>query len=84
MRSTLTNSDLSGHGGGVAVAAVEDLLVVVHPDLGQAHLVAGDDRRALRERVRALGAEHVAHHRAWDDLQLTATLPHLRVWQKGR
>lgn len=76
-------SDLSGHDGGVVVAAIEDLLVIAHPDLGQAHLVAGDDRRAFGERVRALGAENVAHHRARDDLQLTAALPHLGVCQKG-
>lgn len=75
-------SDLFGHDGGVAVAAIEDLLVIVHPDLGQAHLVAGDDRRAFGERVRALGAENVANHRARDDLQLTAALPHLWVWQR--
>lgn len=76
-------SDLSGYLGGVGVAAVEDLLVVVHPDLGQAHLVAGDDRRAFGEGVRALGAENVAHHRARDNLQLTAALPHLWVWQEA-
>jgi len=53
------------------------VLEVVHPDFCQPHLVAGDDLRALGESVGALGAEDVAHHRAREDLQLTATLPYL-------
>lgn len=62
------HTDLSGHRRGVGVAPVIDILEIVHPDLGQAHLVAGDDLRTFRERVGALGAENMAHHGAWDDL----------------
>lgn len=73
----LLPTDLAGQLGSDLVAAVEDLLVVVHPDLSQAHLVAGDDLGAFREGVGALGAEHVAHHGTRKDLQLTTTLPNL-------
>lgn len=66
---------LSGHLCSLLVPPVEDLLVVIHPDLGQADLVPGDDLRALGEGVGALGAEDVAHNGAGDDLQLTPTLP---------
>lgn len=62
------HTDLSGHRRGVGVAPVEHFLEIVHPDLGQAHLVAGDDLRTFREGVGALGAENMAHHGAWDDL----------------
>lgn len=67
------------HLRGLLVSAVEDLLVVVHPDLSQAHLVAGDHLRALGEGVGALGAENVANDGARNDLQLSATLPHLQL-----
>lgn len=70
---------LSGHDCSVIVAAIVDLLVVVHPDLSQADLVASDDLCALGEGVGAFGAEDMAHHRARDDLELTPTLPHLRI-----
>lgn len=43
------------------VAPVEDLLVVVHPDLRQAYLVAGNHLRSFGEAVRALGAKHVTY-----------------------
>lgn len=74
---SLGHTDLPGHIGSVPVAAIIDLLVIIHPDLSQAHLVASDDLCALGEGVRALGAKNVAHHRARDDLQLTPALPHL-------
>lgn len=64
------------------VATVEDLLVVVHPHLGQPYLVASNHLRTLREGVGALSAENVTDNGAGDDLQLSAALPHLRV--KGR
>lgn len=48
------------------VASVEDFLVVVHPDLGQPHLVACDHLGALGEGVRTLGAEHMTHDGARD------------------
>ena len=70
---------LSGHLRGLLVPPVKDLLVLVHPDLGQAHLVARDHLRALGEGVGALGAEDVSHNGARDDLQLPPALPHLRV-----
>lgn len=66
------------------VPAVEDLLVVIHPDLSQPHLITGYHLRALGEGVWAFGAEHVAHNGAGNDLQLTTTLPHLQVWKQGR
>lgn len=87
-RKSVAGAELRGCGGGtyvsrqlpgLLVAAVEDLLVVVHPDFGQPHVVAGDDLRAFGEGVRALGAEHVADDGAGDDLQLSAALPHLQV-----
>lgn len=62
------HTDLTGHNCGVLVAAIIDLLVIVHPDLSQAHLVTSDDLCALGEGVRALGAKNVAYNRAWDDL----------------
>lgn len=74
---------LSGHLCSLLVPPVEDLLVVIHPDLGQADLVPGDDLRALGEGVGALGAEDMAHNGAGDDLQLTPTLPDLRGWDVG-
>lgn len=67
-----------GHLCGLLVAPVEDLLVVIHPDLGQANLVAGNHLCAFGEGVRALGPEHMAHNGTWNDLQLTSTLPHLQ------
>ena len=71
------HTDLLGHECSIIVATVEDLLVVIHPDLGQAHLVASDDLGALGEGVGALGAEDMADHGARHDLELTPTLPHL-------
>lgn len=68
LRLLLPITDLTGHFCGILVAAIEDLLVVVHPDLSQTHLVASDDRCAFREGVGALGAEDVAHHRTREDL----------------
>lgn len=62
----LTN--LTGHNGSVLVAAIENVLEVVHPDLGQAHLVPSDDLCALGESVGALGPEHMSHHRTGEDL----------------
>lgn len=59
------------------ISPVEDLLVAVHPDLSQAHLIACNDTGALGEGVRTLGSEHVAYHGAGDDLQLASTLPYL-------
>lgn len=61
-------TDLTGHNCSILVAAVVDLLVVVHPDFSQAHLVACDNLCALGESVGALVAEDVAHHRTRDDL----------------
>lgn len=69
---------LSGHLGSLLVPPVEDLLVVIHPDLGQADQVPGDDLGALGEGVGALGTENVTHDGARDDLDLTPTLPDLR------
>lgn len=65
------------------VPAVEDLLIVIHPDLSQPHLITGNHLSALGEGVRAFGAEHMAHNGAGDDLQLTPTLPYLWVWKQG-
>lgn len=62
------HTDLPGHNCSVVVTTIEDLLVIIHPDLSQAHLVASDDLCALGEGVRALGAEYMAHHRTRDDL----------------
>lgn len=62
------HTDLFGHHCSVVAAAIEDVLVIVHPDLSQAHLVASNDLCALGEGVRALGAENVTHHRTRDDL----------------
>lgn len=64
------------------VPPVEDLLVLVHPHLGQSYLVASDHLCALREGVGALGAENMADDGARDDLQLPPALPHL--WVQGR
>lgn len=73
------HTNLTGHNFSILVAAIVDLLVVVHPDLSQAHLVASDDLCAFGEGVGALGAEDMTHHRTRNDLQLTPTLPHLRI-----
>lgn len=70
-------SYLLDHLGCLQIPPIENLLVAVHPDLSQAHLVARDDTGALGEGVGTLGTEHVAYHRAGDDLQLAPTLPHL-------
>lgn len=70
-------SYLLDHLCGLQISPVENLLVVVHPDLSQAHLIACDNTGALGEGVGTLGTEHVADHRAGDDLQLAPTLPHL-------
>ena len=70
-------SHLSGHLCCLQISPVENLLVAIHPDLSQAHLVASNDIDALGKGVGALGTEHVADHRAGDNLQLAATLPHL-------
>lgn len=64
----MRQTDLTGHNCSILVTAIVDLLVVIHPDLGQAHLVASDDLSALGEGMGALGAEDMAHHRARDDL----------------
>lgn len=69
---------LSGHLRSLLVPPVEDLLVFVHPDLGQADLVPGDDLGAFGEGVGALGTEDVTHHGTRDDLDLTPALPDLR------
>ena len=61
-------TDLTGHNCSILVAPIEDLLVVIHPDFGQAHLVASDDLCAFGEGMGALGAEDMAHHRTGDDL----------------
>lgn len=58
---------LSGHNCSIVVTAIVDLLVVIHPDFSQAHLVASDDLCALREGVGALSAEDMAHKRTGDD-----------------
>lgn len=70
-------SYLLHHLGCVQISPVENLLVVVHPDLSQAHLIACNNTGALGEGVGTLGTEHVADHGAGDDLQLAPTLPHL-------
>lgn len=62
------STDLLCHCCSVFVASVENLLVIVHPNLSQAHLVASDDFRSLGEGMRALGAENMTHHRTRDDL----------------
>lgn len=62
------HTDLFCHFCSVFVASVVNFLVIVHPNLGQAHLVPSDDFRSLGEGVRALGAENVTHHRTRDDL----------------
>lgn len=66
------------------VPAVEDLLVVIHPDFSQPHLITGNYLSAFGESVRAFGAEHMAHNGAGDDFQLTPTLPHLQAWKQER
>lgn len=76
LRSTIS-SHLLGHLCCLHISPVENLFVVIHPDLSQAHLVASNDVGAFGKGVGALGAEHVAYHRAGDDLQLAPTLPHL-------
>lgn len=68
---------LLDHLRGLQIPPVENLLVVVHPHLSQAHLIACNDTGALREAVGTLGTEHVAYHRAGNDLQLSPTLPYL-------
>lgn len=72
LKSQIKNScsghtDLSGHVCCVLVTAVVDLLVVVHPDLSQSHLVPSDFG-TFGKGVRAFGAEHMANHRTGDDL----------------
>lgn len=64
---------------GLLVATVKDLLVVVHPDLRESYLVAGNHLCTFGKGVGALCAENVANDRAGDDLQLSAALPHLQV-----
>lgn len=64
------------------VTTVEDLLVVIHPDLGQPYLVTGDHLSTFRKGVWTFGAEHMTDNGAWNDLQLPSTLPHLQV--RGR
>lgn len=59
------------------VTTVEYLLVFIHPDLSQPHLVASNHLRTFGESVRALSAENMADNGAWDDFQLSTTLPHL-------
>ncbi len=49
------------------VPPVEDLFIVVHPDLSQTHLVASDHLRAFREGVRTLCAKHVTYDWTGDD-----------------
>lgn len=71
------SSHLSGHLCCLYISPVENLLVLIHPDLSQAHLVASNDIGALGKGVGAFGPEHMADHRAGDDLQLAPTLPHL-------
>lgn len=71
------SSHLLGHLCCLYISPVENLLVVIHPDLSQAHLVASNDIGALGKGVGAFGTEHMADHRAGDDLQLAPTLPHL-------
>lgn len=71
---------LSGHLGCAGVAAVKDLLIVIHPHLGQADLVAHNDFSSFRESVRTLCAEDMTDHGAWDDLQLASTLPYLYIY----
>lgn len=73
------HTDLLCHFCSVLVSSVVNLLVIVHPNLSQAHLVPSDDFRSLGEGVRALVAENVTHHRTRDDLQLPSALPHLSV-----
>lgn len=62
------HTNLPGHICSNLVAPIVDLLVVIHPDLSQAHLVASDDLCAPGEGVGALGAEDMTHHRTRDDL----------------
>lgn len=71
------HTDLPGHQCSFLVAAIVNLLVVIHPDLSQADLVASDDCCALGEGVGALGAEDMANDRTREDLKLTPTLPNL-------
>lgn len=77
--SEATFTYIFGHLRCLLVTTVEDLLVVVHPHLGQSDLVASDHLRALGEGVRAFGAENMANNGTRDDLQLSSTLPHLQV-----
>lgn len=71
---------LFGHPGCIPVAAVIDLLIVIHPNLSQADLVAHDDFSSFGESVRTFRAEDVTDHRARDDFQLASTLPHLSIY----
>lgn len=64
------------------VPAVEDLLVVIHPDLSQPHLITSNYLSAFGESVWAFGSEHMAHNGAGNDFQLTPTLPHLQAWKQ--
>jgi hypothetical protein len=72
-----TSSHLLSHLCCLQISPIENLLVVVHPDFSQAHLVASNDTCALGKGVGTLGTEHVAYHRAGNDLQLAPALPHL-------
>lgn len=57
---------------------IEEVLELVHPDLGQPPVVLVDDvAGAPGEGVRRGLAEHVSHVRAGDDLQGAAALPDL-------
>ena len=61
------------------------LLVLVHPHLSQATVVACQDLiYSTRERVGLPLSEDVAHTTAGNDLQLSPTHPDLRQWGKGR
>lgn len=76
-------SYLSGYFSSQLVSPIENLLVVVHPDLSQAHLVPSNHTDALGEGVGALRPEHMSNHRTSDDFQLTTALPYLPQRRRG-
>lgn len=72
---------LPGDGSSLGVPTVEELFVVIHPDLSQTDLVADDHRFAIWEAMGALSTENVSYNRTGDNLQLPPTLPHLERTQ---
>lgn len=71
-------TNLIKNGSSLSVCTIEDPFVVIQPDLSQADQVAGDNRGSIGESVGALFAKNMPYNRAWNNLQLTSTLPDLQ------